>query len=259
MNKEECSQKMDEIIILLASGSGSAAADQQELKRLQNEYGNRFLCPYEFSAERMRSLKTDAQRKRVKKMEAIVNRFINKILKKQHSREIDEFISKCAVEMQCDESKLVHLATEHAQFRSPYKWSFGDLEPAEREPVKRMEARVNEIIAQTIRREGSMVAMGRLAMQRFSMQPLPNPRPILKACKCTGSNQSPRCRLYPALCNTATYSLTRTVPRASPSPKAASPSPKASSPSPKAASPKTKKSPSKTGGKYKSKSCKRRS
>jgi len=222
MNKEECSQKMDEIIILLTSGSGSAA-DELELKRLQNEYGNRFLCPYEFSAERMRSLKTDAQRNRVKKNEAIVNRFINKILKKQHSRKIDEFISKCAVEMQCDESKLVHLATEHAHFRSPYKWSFGDLEPAEREPVKRMEAMVNKIIAETIRREGSMCAMGRCVMERFSMQPLPNPGAIMQACKCTGSKQSPLCKLPPALCKTATHSLSRTVPRASPSPKAASP------------------------------------
>lgn len=247
MNKEECSQKMDELIISLASGSGSAA-DQLELNRLQNEYANRFLCPYEFSAERMRSLKTDAQRQYVKKVEAVVNRFINKTLKKQHSREIDEFISKCAFEMQCDESKLVHLAMEHAQFRSPYKWSYGDLEPAEREAAKRMEARVNEVIAKT----RPMGAMGRLAMERFSMQPLPNPRAILKSCKCTGPTQSPKCRLHPALCKTATHDLSRTVPRASPSPKAASP--KAASP--KAASPKTRKS---NGGKRKSKSCQRKS
>ena len=246
MNKAECSQKMDELIILLASGSGSAA-DQLELNRLYKEYANKFSCPYQFSSERMRTLKPDARRY-VKKVEVVVNRFINKTLKKQHSRKIDEFITKCAFGLECDEAELVQLAIEHAQFRSQYKWSYGDLEPAEREAVMQMEARVNEIIAQTIRREGPMIAMGRVAMERFSKQPLPNPRPILKACKCTGSIQSPLCRLHPALCKTDTHTLARTVPRASLSPKAASLSPKA-------ASPKTRKS---NGGKRKSNSSSRK-
>ena len=247
MNKEECSQKMDEIIILLASGSGSAA-DELELKRLQNEYANEFRCPYQFSAERMRTLKPDAQRY-VKKVEAMVNRFINKTLKKQHSRKIDTFISKCAFEMQCDDSELWRLAIEHSQFHSPYKWSYGDLEPAERKPVKKMEARVNEIIAETILREEPTVTMGRCVMERFTAQPRPNPGAIMEACKCTGSKQSPLCRLHPALCKTANYSLARTVPRASLSPTAASLSPTA-------ASPKTRKS---DGGKRKRKSRKRKS
>ena len=265
MNKEECSQKMDELIISLASGS---TAGRSELMRLVDEHADKFCGSYEFSAESMRS-STDAERKYVKKVEAVVNKFIvskrNKNLKKLHSLEIDKFITKCALGMQCDDYELWRLAMEHAQFRSPHKMSFALLleHESEHKVAKQLETRVNEIIAKTMQRERPMSAMSRCVMERFSMQPGPIPRAIMQSsCKCTGPKQSPNCKLPPALCKTATYSLSRTVPRIDThSPKSRSSSRSSSrsrsrSSSPKAASLNTRKS---AGGKLKSKSCKRRS
>ena len=249
--KEEHSQKIDDLIISLASGSSGSA----ELMRLVTTYAYEFRCPYKISAESMRSLATEAERERAEQLEVAVNQFIvaklkdNKKLKQLHSRKIDDFINKCALGSECDESELVRLAIEHAQFRSPYKWSYGDLEPDEREVANQLEAKVNKVITRTIQREGPMGTMARVAMSRFSMQPTPNLRPIMPQCKCTGPNQSPKCRLQPGLCKTAAYSLSMTVPR---TPNASS---RASSPKPRASSPKTRKS---NGGKRKSKSSNRR-
>ena len=166
--------------------------------------------------------------------------------KREHSRRLDALVVGCAIGSECDEAEWVRLAIEYAhEFRCPYQLSsvhMRSLETsAEQDAAKKMEAKVNKVIAKTIRREGSMGAMGamsRCAMERFSMQPGPIPRAIMQSCKCTGPTQSPKCRLQPALCNTAVHTLSRAVPR-----------------TPKASSPKTKKS----GGKHKSKSCKRRS
>ena len=166
--------------------------------------------------------------------------------KKAHSRKMDALVVGCALGTGCDEAELVRLSMEHAhEFRCPYALADAHLRSLEtreeRESAMQLEAKVNKVIAKTIRREGSMGAMGamsRCAMERFSMQPGPIPRAIMQSCKCTGPTQSPKCRLQPALCKTAVHTLSRAVPR-----------------TPKASSPKTKKS----GGKHKSKSCKRRS
>ena len=173
--------------------------------------------------------------------------------KREHSRRMDALVVGCALGTGCDEAELVRLSIEYAhEFRCPYALSsvhMRSLETsAEQEAAKKMEARVNTVISKTIQRERPMGAMSRMAMERFSSQPTPNLRTILRPCKCTGLHQSPNCRLRPALCKTAVHTLSRTVPRMK-------------TPSPKAASPKTKKSPPKHdnthGGKHKSKSSKR--
>lgn len=172
---------------------------------------------------------------------------------------MDALVVGCALGTGCDETELVRLSIEYAhEFRCPYALSsvhMRSLETsAEQDAAKQMEAKVNRVIAKTIQRERSMGAMSRVAMERFTSQPTPNLRTIMRPCKCTGPNQSPNCRLHPALCKTATHSLSRTVPRM----KTASPKTKKSPPKPrpKTPSPKTKKSPpnhyNKYGGKNKS-------
>ena len=174
--------------------------------------------------------------------------------KREHSRRIDALVVGCAIGSGCDEAELVRLAIEHAhEFRCPYQLSsvhMRSLETsAEQDAAKQMEAKVNKVIAKTIQRERPMGAMGRCVMERFSMQPRPNPGAIIQACKCRGSRRSPNCKMPPALCKAATHALSRTVPRD----KAASLKTKSASPKTKSASPKTQKSPPKYGGKNKSK------
>jgi len=250
MDKEEHSRKIDELII---SGLSGSKFDKVKVLQLVTDYAHEFLCPYKISAESMRSLATDAERERAQQLEDGLNKLImsklkNKPLnlklkqKQAYSREMDGLINKCAIGVKCDESELVRLAIEYAhEFRS-YEWHGDLVESDEREVAVQMEAKVNKVIAKTLQRKsamGAMGAMGRLAMERFSMQPSPNPRDIMRPCKCAGPNQSPDCKMPVALCKTAMHAFSRTVPR--------TPSPK----SPK--SPKSRKS---KGGKHKSKSCK---
>ena len=164
--------------------------------------------------------------------------------KPEHSRRIDALVVGCAIGSGCDEDELVRLAIEFAHnFRCPYQLSSSHMRSLEthdeREAAVQMEAKVNKVITKIIQRDGAMGAMGamgRLAMERFSMQPSPNPRDIMRPCKCAGPNQSLDCKMPVALCKTAMHAFSRTVPRI---------------PSPK--SPKSRKS---KGGKHKSKSCK---
>lgn len=182
----------------------------------------------------------------------------NQKRKREHSRKMDALVIGCALGQGCDEAELVRIAIEYAhEFRCPYTLSsihMRSLETsAEQDAAKQMEARVNKVIVKTIQRERPMGAMGRIVMERFSSQPTPNLRTIMRPCKCTGPNQSPNCKMHPALCKTAVHTLSRTVPRTP------NKSPKKS---PKTPSPKTKKSPpkhdNKHGGKHNSKSSKRR-
>lgn len=161
--------------------------------------------------------------------------------KREHSRRLDALVVGCAIGSECDEAEWVRLAIEYAhEFRCPYQLSsvhMRSLETsAEQDAAKKMEAKVNKVIAKTIRREGPVGAMSRIVMERFSSQPTPNLRTIMRPCKCRGSRQSPNCKMPPALCRAATHALSRTVPR-----------------KPKTPSPKTKKSPPKHGGRNKSK------
>lgn len=160
--------------------------------------------------------------------------------KREHSRRMDALIIGCAIGSGCDEAELVHLAIEYAHaFRCPYQLSSAHMRSLEtreeQEAAKQMEANVNTVIAKTIQRERPMSAMGRLAMERLSMQPSSNLRPIMHSCKCTGPRQSSNCKMPLALCKVATHALSRTIPRM------------------EAASPKTRKS---KGGNHKSKSLK---
>lgn len=173
--------------------------------------------------------------------------------KQAHSRKMDALVVGCALGTGCDEAELVRLAIEHAhEFRCPYALADVHLRSLEtreeRDAAMQMEAKVNKVIAKTIQRERPMGAMSQCVMERFSIQPTPNLRTIMRPCKCTGPTQSPNCRLQPAFCKTAMHTLSRTVPR---TPNKASPKK-----SPRTSSPKTKKS---NGGKHKSKSFKRRS
>ena len=180
--------------------------------------------------------------------------------KREHSRWLDALVVGCAIGSECDEAEWVRLAIEYAhEFRCPYQLSsvhMRSLETsAEQEAAKKMEARVNKVIAKTIQRERPMGAMSRMAMERLSSQPTPNMWTMLRPCKCTGPHQSPNCKMHSALCKTAVHTLSRTVPRThhTPTPTPRSPS----SPRPKTSSPKTKKHSPKHGGKNKSKRCKR--
>jgi hypothetical protein len=160
--------------------------------------------------------------------------------KREHSRRIDALVVGCAIGSGCDEAELVRLAIEHAhEFRCPYQLSsvhMRSLETsAEQDAAKQMEAKVNKVIAKTIRREGPVGAMSREIMHRLTMQSGPTPQTMMRSCKCRGSRRSPNCKMPPALCKAATHALSRTVPRDN------------------ASSPKTKKSPPKHGGRNKSK------
>jgi hypothetical protein len=158
--------------------------------------------------------------------------------KREHSRRLDALVVGCAIGSGCDEAEWVRLAIEYAhEFRCPYALSsvhMRSLETsAEQDAAKQMEAKVNKVIAKTIRREGPVGAMSREIMHRLTMQPGPTPRTIMYACKCRGSRQSPNCKMPPALCRAATHALSSTVPRSPSSPRPKTPSPKTKKHSPK--------------------------
>lgn len=175
--------------------------------------------------------------------------------KREHSRRLDALVVGCAIGSECDEAEWVRLAIEYAhEFRCPYQLSSVHMRAletsAEQDAAKQLEAKVNKVIAKTIRREGPVGAMSREIMHRLTMQSGPTPRPIMRPCKCRGSRQSPNCKMPPALCRAATHALSRTVPRTHRTP---TPTPKSpSSPRPKTSSPKTKKHSPKHGGRNKS-------
>ena len=271
MDKQEHSQKIDALVVECAL----TGCNKDKLEQLVIKYAIDFRCPHQISAERVRSLKTDAEREAVEHMEDNVNEIImttlkdmTKSKKQLYSQKIDELVVGCALGTGCDEAELVRLAIDYAHdVGSPYALASVHLQMMEsreeRAAATQMEAKVNKVITKTIQRERPMGAMSRVVMKRFSMQPGPIPQTIMHPCKCKGPKQSPQCRMLPALCKTATHSLSRTVPRekaaspktkaASPKTKAASPKTKSASPKTKAASPKTKKSPPKYGGRNKSK------
>lgn len=159
-------------------------------------------------------------------------------MEKPLTKRIDELVVGCALDLGCDEAELVHLAIEYAhEFRRPYVLPHTHMRSLEtlkeQDVAKRMEAKVNKVIAKTIRREGPMGAMSRLTMERFAMQPRPNPHTIMQSCKCKGSRRSPTCKMPAALCKATMHALSITVPR-------------------------TRKSAPNKGGKKKSRSSKRR-
>jgi hypothetical protein len=181
--------------------------------------------------------------------------------KKALSREIDAGIVACALGQDCDEAELVRLAIEYAnQFRCPYQFAamhMRSLETdAERATARQLEVNVNNVIRATMRSVvPGLTGLSRIVVEKFTDQPIPFPRPLVRTCNCTAE---PKCKMPVELCKYTALHLAKLVPRqssrhkpkaaspkpkaASPKPKAASPKPKAASPKPKAASPKTRKS-----------------
>ena len=139
--------------------------------------------------------------------------------KQAKSREMDALVVACALGQYCDDAELVRLAIEYAQYRSPYQISATHMRtletPEEKAVATELEAKVNNVITKTIRRSGSMGTMGRLAMERFSMQPSSGQKPILQSCKCTGTNRSPDCKMPPELCKYSRSMLSASIPRKS--------------------------------------------
>lgn len=239
--KREHSKKIDALVVECAL----TGRNKDELEQLVIKYAIDFRCPHQISAERMRSLKTDADREAVKHMEDNVNEIIGMTLKDMTkskkqlcSSKIDELVVRCALGTGCDEAELVRLAIYYAHHvGSPYALASVHLlmmeSREERDAAMQMEAKVNKVIAKTIQRERPMGAMSRLTMERFAMQSGPTPQTIMRSCKCRGSRRSPNCKMPPALCKAATHALSRTVPRDKT---------KAASPKTNVASPKTRKS-----------------
>ena len=175
--------------------------------------------------------------------------------KKALSREIDAGIVGCALgDQDCDEAELVRLAIEYAtEFRCPYQLSAAHMRSletdAERGVARRLEANVNNVIRTTMRSTvPGLAGMSRLVVEKFTNQPPPIPRPLVRRCNCTASHRSPRCKMPVELCKHTALHLAKLVPRQKSNelpmlkPKSASPKPKAASPKPKSASPKTRKS-----------------
>ena len=139
--------------------------------------------------------------------------------KQAKSREMDALIVACVMGQYCDEAELVRLAIEYAQYRSPYQISATHMRtletPEEKAAAIELEAKVNNVITKTIRQSGSMGTMGRLAMERFSMQPSSGQKPIMQSCKCTGTHRSPDCKMPPELCKYSRSMLSASVSRKS--------------------------------------------
>lgn len=138
--------------------------------------------------------------------------------KQAHSRKIDALIVACVVGSECDEAEMVRLAIEYAtMFRSPYQMSASHMRsletPEEKTAALQLEAKVNNVITKTMRQLSSMSTMGRLSMERFSMQPGSGQRPIMQSCKCTGPNRSPNCKMPSELCKFNRSTLSASVPR----------------------------------------------
>ena len=126
--------------------------------------------------------------------------------KKAFSNEIDGIIIGCALGQGCDEAELVRLAIEYAtMFRCPYQLSAAHMRSLEtdmeRGTALRLEANMNNVIRHTIRRTTpSMAGLSRLAMQRFTDQPKPIPRELVRTCKCSATRRSPFCGMPSHLC-----------------------------------------------------------
>ena len=78
--KREHSRRMDALVIGCAIGSG---CDEAELVQLAVNYAHEFRCPYALSSLHMRSLETSAEQEAAKKMEARVNKVINKTIQRE--------------------------------------------------------------------------------------------------------------------------------------------------------------------------------
>ena len=126
--------------------------------------------------------------------------------KKALSREIDAIIVGCALGEACDEAELVRLAIDYATvFRCEYQLPATHMRSleteAERGVARRLEANVNNVVKHTIRRTTpGMTGLGLLAMQRFTNQPKPIARALVRTCKCSVTRRSPRCKLPARLC-----------------------------------------------------------
>jgi hypothetical protein len=140
--------------------------------------------------------------------------------KKAKSRDMDIAIVGCALGQSCDEAELVRLAIEYATaFRCPYQLSAAHMRSletdAERRAARQLEANVNSVIRNTIRRTTpGMAGLSRVAMQRFTDQPKPTPRELKRTCKCSPTRRSPRCQVPPHLCKCTP--LMKTVQRRTP-------------------------------------------
>jgi hypothetical protein len=143
--------------------------------------------------------------------------------KKALSREIDAGIVGCALGDQgCDEAELVRLAIEYAtEFRCPYQLAATHMRSletdAERGVARRLEANVNNIIRTTMRSTvPGLAGMSRLVMERFTDQPPPIPRRLVRTCECTESHRSPKCKMPVELCKHTALHLAKQVSRTSP-------------------------------------------
>jgi hypothetical protein len=169
--------------------------------------------------------------------------------KKALSKEIDAGIVACALgearDEGCDEAELVRLAIEYAnQFRCPYQLSAAHMRSletdAERGVARRLEANVNNVIRTTMRSVvPGLTGLSRIVVEKFTDQPKPFPRPLVRICNCTASRRSPKCKVPVEFCKHTALHLAKLVPRKK---SKEPPKPKAASPKPKAASPKTRKS-----------------
>jgi len=132
--------------------------------------------------------------------------------KKTLGKKIDLAIALCALGEPCDEAELVGLAIEYARFRCPYILSYVHMRSletdAERERALQLEANVNNVIRHTIRRSihdewrtmPGMAGLSRLVMERFTDQPKPLARELVRTCKCSATRRSPNCKMPPNFC-----------------------------------------------------------
>lgn len=134
--------------------------------------------------------------------------------KRALSKEIDVAIVGCALGDQgCDEAELVRLAIEYAtQFRCPYQLSAAHMRSletdAERGRALQLEINVNNVIRHTMRRAmhdkwrttPGMAGLSRLVLHRFTDQPKPLAREVVRTCKCSATRRSPNCKMSPIFC-----------------------------------------------------------
>jgi hypothetical protein len=111
---------------------------------------------------------------------------------------------------------------------------------------------VNGAIRMTMRTMSSgLTGMSQLAVMKFTDQPKPIPRRLVRTCDCTASRRSPRCKMPVELCKHTAFELANVVPRHSarspPKPSRSPPKTSRSPPKPSRSPPKTSRSP-KAGG-----------
>ena len=133
--------------------------------------------------------------------------------KKAKARDIDAIIVGCALGEPCDEAELVRLAVEYAtRFHCPYQLSAAHMRSletdAERGRALQLEANVNNVIRHAPRRamqdkwrsSPGMAGLSRLVMERFTDQPKPLARELVRTCKCSATRRSPNCKMPPNFC-----------------------------------------------------------